>query len=161
MTIALVSMAAVLVTIALCWAFFTAQRLNRLHIRVDASLRNLAAALDRRAALIQALDPGAAGKARAAELITLEPALFDDRAAAEREMMEATTSAHPAIIDACARVELAHRFYNDAVTDTRAVRVRPLVRTLRLGGTARLPVYFELRNCDLAGGDVPPDSTTV
>lgn len=145
MSVFLVVLAAVVVTLALSWAYFTAQRLNRLHIRVDASLERLVAALDKRAALIEVLDPTAAPLAKAAQAIPLEPALFDARAAAERTMMETTTSTHPAIVDASARVELAHRFYNDAVTDTRSLRVRPLVRTFRLGGTARLPVYFELR----------------
>lgn len=149
MNLALVAVVAVVVTLALSWAYFTAQRLNRLHIRVDASLQNLAAALDRRAALIEALDSGAASQAKAAHGIPLEPALFDDRAAAERQMMEACTSTHASIVDASARVELAHRFYNEAVSDTRSLRIRPLVRTFRLGGTAKLPVYFELRTSGL------------
>ncbi|MEJ5927138.1 hypothetical protein WG915_00740 [Corynebacterium sp. H128] len=136
----------VVLTFALAWMYFTAQRLNRLHIRVDAALHSLHSALDRRAALIEALDPQAAPLARNAQLIGLEPPLFDDRAAAERALMEATTSTHPSIADAATRVQLAHRFYNEAVTDTRAVRTRPLVQALRLGGTARLPVYFELKS---------------
>ncbi len=39
---------------------------------------------------------------------------------------------------------LARRFHNDAVRDTLALRDRRLVRLLRLGGTAALPVYFEI-----------------
>lgn len=161
MSVAILVVAAVVVTLALSWAYFTAQRLNRLHIRVDASLQSLGAALDRRAALIEALDPAAADLAKRAQAIALEPALFDDRAAAERLMMEASQVAHPSIVDASVRVELAHRFYNDAVTDTRSLRVRPLVRTLRLGGTAKLPVYFELRSVGQSGGDVPSGSASV
>ena len=47
------------------------------------------------------------------------------------------------------RQELAHRFYNDAVTTTRALRTRPLVRFFRLGGTAPLPNYFELAHIEV------------
>ena len=39
------------------WALFTAQRLNSLHIRTDASLAQLQAALDRRAAVTAAVAP--------------------------------------------------------------------------------------------------------
>ena len=39
---------------------------------------------------------------------------------------------------------LARRFHNDAVRDTLALRERPAVRWLRLGGTAALPSYFEI-----------------
>ena len=39
---------------------------------------------------------------------------------------------------------LARRFHNDAVRDTLALRERPAVRLLRLGGTAALPTYFEI-----------------
>jgi 8-oxo-dGTP pyrophosphatase MutT (NUDIX family) len=41
-------------------------------------------------------------------------------------------------------VLLARRFHNDAVRDTLALRERPAVRWLRLGGTAALPTYFEI-----------------
>src|SRR4029078_9741485 len=48
------------------------------------------------------------------------------------------------LADAEARVLLARRFHNDAVRDTPALRERPAVRGLRLGGTAALPTYFEI-----------------
>ena len=48
------------------------------------------------------------------------------------------------LADAEARVLLARRFHNDAVRDTLALRERPAVRILRLGGTAALPTYFEI-----------------
>src|SRR4029077_1368991 len=54
----------------------------------------------------------------------------------------------PALIaelaDAEARVLLARRFHNDAVRDTIALRERPMVRWLHLGGTAPMPTYFEI-----------------
>lgn len=138
---------AVLLTLMLAWAYFTAQRLNRLHIRTDSALQNLLASLDRRASLVEALVPEAAQQAR--ELLGSDDSsrALDRRALAEARLEEclSTLAALPAqVVDASARVGLARRFYNDAVTDTRALRTRPLVRALRLGGTAPLPVYFEL-----------------
>lgn len=146
MTLVLACLLVSAVSLALSWAYFTAQRLNRLHIRVDACLQSLAAALDRRAAVIEVAVPALADSARQTQAIALVPELFDDRAAAERSLMESCPLEHPAVVDAHARVQLAHRFYNDAVSDTRALRVRPLVQMFRLGGTARLPIYFELRS---------------
>lgn len=142
---------AVALTALLLWAYFTAQRLNRLHIRMDSALQNLQAALDLRATLTEALLPELASVARVAVALPLAHNQYDRRAAKERRLSEAlakhvegNTALPPQLIDANARVELAHRFYNDAVTTTRTLRTRPLVRICRLGGTAPLPDYFEL-----------------
>ncbi|MCZ9293164.1 hypothetical protein [Corynebacterium meitnerae] len=40
------------------------------------------------------------------------------------------------------RHDLAVRFYNNAVADTRRLRLRPVIRVLRLAGTAPLPEFF-------------------
>ena len=114
-------------TALMLWAFFTAQRLNRLHIRTDSALQSLQAALDRRAAVVTAILPEAAALASAAESVPLTSTSFRARASVERSL------------------------YNDAVSDTRALRTRPLVWILRLGGTAQLPNYFELAD---SAGDV-------
>ena len=144
---------AVLITAVLLWAYFTAQRLNRLHIRTDSSRKALGAALDRRAALVGALVPGSAEAARRAEAIPLVYQRFEERARAEREISEIIlrqpTPIPEALTDAATRVEMAHRFYNEAVTDTRGLRTRVAVRVFRLGGTAPLPEYFELVDTDL------------
>lgn len=141
---------AVLLTAAALWGFQTAQRLNRLHIRTDAALAALQAALDRRAAVIAALLPEAQPLALAAEAEPLVHGAFEDRAARERELSEALVPLGPEVpgrlVDAEVRVQLAHRFYNEAVADTRALRLRPLVRMFRLGGTAPLPEFFEYRS---------------
>nr|WP_242516542.1 hypothetical protein [Corynebacterium mendelii] len=141
-------LAAVVVTTVVLWACFTAQRLNRLHIRTDAARITLKGALDRRAAVAAALDPSLVAACRRAEATGLGPGDMSARVAAENELTDllaaSPAAAHPQIADAEARVALAHRFYNDAVTDTRAVRTRALVRLLRLGGTAPLPAYCEL-----------------
>lgn len=142
---------AVALTALLLWAYFTAQRLNRLHIRTDAALQNLQAALDLRASLAEALLPELAPVARSAAVLALSHGQYDRRAAQERRLSEALSARAmgqgplPAqLIEANTRVGLAHRFYNDAVTTTRTLRTRPLVRICRLGGTAPLPDYFEL-----------------
>lgn len=144
---------AVVVTAVALWAYSTAQRLNRLHIRTDSARQALGAALDRRAALVGALIPEAADAARRAESIPLIYSRFEDRSRAERRISEVIlaqpTPIPEALVDAAARVELAHRFYNDAVTDTRNLRTRVLVRGLRLGGLAPLPEYFELVDTDI------------
>lgn len=138
----------ILVVAALLWAYFTAQRLNRLHIRTDAARRSLEAALNRRAAVLSALEPGAGKVADRAEAIDLTYGNFRERAAAERAVTEAVAAlgAEPParIVDANVRVELALRFYNEAVADTRALRLRPAVKYTRLRGTAALPEFFEL-----------------
>lgn len=143
-TFAIVLIVAVLVVIAM-WAYFTAQRLNLLHIRTDSALQALQAALDRRAAVIAALDPEMSTAAKEAQAIALGYDRFALRAEKERALSASLAGKEQpaAIVDAEARLELAHRFYNDAVADTRALRGRPAVRMLRLGGTAKMPEFFE------------------
>lgn len=148
MTTALWVLVAVAITLFAAWAYFTAQRLDRLHKRVDRSRHALEAALSRRAAVIAVVTPEVAEEARLAEETGLEPGGFSARIDRERALnaaLEKTGQAETAqLADAHARVVLALRFYNDAVADTRAVRLRPAVRLMRLGGTAPLPEFFEL-----------------
>ena len=131
------------------WALFTAQRLNSLHIRTDASLAQLQAALDRRAAVTAAVAPSLAALAQRAESTELYQGHLEPRTMAERELSAAIVREFPAdrrpaaLADAEGRIQLAHRFYNEAVSDTRALRLRPAVRLFHLGGTAKLPEYFD------------------
>lgn len=138
----------VAVTCALLWAYFTAQRLNSLHIRTDAALASLQSALDRRAAVIAALMPEHAVLAREVESIDLRHGHVEPRAEAEAKLAAVIGKQYkelPAdLVDVDVRVKLAHRFYNEAVADTRALRLQPMVRSLRLGGTAPLPEFFDL-----------------
>lgn len=149
MTTALIVIACVALTCVVLWAYFTAQRLNSLHIRTDAALAALESALNRRAAVTAALFPAHAGLARQVEAIALKQGDIERRAEAEARLSAAVAdglAGVPAnLIDADVRVKLAHRFYNEAVSDTRALRLRPVVRFLRLGGTAPLPDFFELQ----------------
>lgn len=151
-TLVLIILAVVLTAVVL-WAYSTAQRLNRLHIRTDSARQALEASLDRRAALVGALLPGSVEAARQAEAIPLIYSRFADRSRAERRISEIIlmqqSPVPEALVDAAARVELAHRFYNEAVTDTRDLRTRVSIRTLRLGGRAPLPEYFELVDTEI------------
>ena len=130
-------------TLALAWAYFTAQRLDKLHIRLDHSRAALQAALDRRCAVIAATNPELAAEARAVEEIRMSPVDIATRLQAEA-VLRPQAGSGAGLSDADTRVLLALRFYNDAVADTRALRLRPLVRTLRLGGTAALPEFAAL-----------------
>ncbi|MUL80199.1 MULTISPECIES: NUDIX hydrolase [unclassified Mycolicibacterium] len=151
---------AVLVVLLLVggWAYQTANRLDRLHVRYDLSWQALDGALARRAVVARAvaLDAYAGapqGKRLAALAAAAERAPRPAREAAENELSAALAAVDPAelpvplvaeLADAEARVLLARRFHNDAVRDTLALRERRAVRALRLGGTAALPSYFEI-----------------
>lgn len=138
---------AVALTLCAAWAFNTAQRLNRLHIRLDRSRDALQAALDRRCAVVAVLFPELAALAAQTEQIPLTATDLRRRLSQETQLTEALRERvgqnpwPPQLQDAHTRVELALRFYDDAVADTRALRLRPAVRALRLGGTATLPQF--------------------
>jgi 8-oxo-dGTP pyrophosphatase MutT (NUDIX family) len=140
------------------WAYQTAHRLDRLHVRYDLSWQALDAALARRAVVARAVAVDAYGAGPEAKRLatmadTAEQAPRGAREAAENELSAALALVDPVslpvtliaeLADAEARVLLARRFHNDAVRDTLALRERPAVRWLRLGGTAALPSYFEI-----------------
>jgi 8-oxo-dGTP pyrophosphatase MutT (NUDIX family) len=153
----------VLVTVAVLaaavgWAYQTANRLNRLHVRCDLSWQALDAALARRAVVARAVAIEAYGDAVAGRRLAAVADVAERASRDVRETAENALSAELAMIDAAclppamvaeladaeARVLLARRFHNDAVRDTVALRERPLVRALRLGGTAPMPTYFEI-----------------
>ncbi|AKN17437.1 hypothetical protein MHAE_04645 [Mycobacterium haemophilum DSM 44634] len=177
--LAIVVLAVALVTVAGGWGYQTAHRLDRLHVRYDLSWQALDGALARRAVVARAVAIDAYGGAlpgrRLAALAdAAECAPRQARENAENELSAALAMVDPAslpaaliaeLADAEARVLLARRFHNDAVRDTLALGERRLVRTLRLGGTAVLPTYFEIveRPHALAHGDhgVPNQRTSA
>ena len=142
------------------WAYRTANRLDRLHVRYDLSWLALDAALARRAVVARAVAAnafGGASDAEAQELVAradaAETAPRRAREGCENKLAAALAMVDPASVpagviaelaDAEARVVLARRFHNDAVRDTLALRERRLVRLFRLAGTAKLPSYFEI-----------------
>jgi len=154
----LLALVIVAVVAVAAWAYQTANRLDRLHVRYDLSWQALDAALARRAVVARAVAADAyrdtpQGKRLVALADAAERSPRAARETAENELsaelaMVDTTSLRPASIaelaDAEARVLLARRFHNDAVRDTLALRERRPVRWLRLGGHAPLPTYFEI-----------------
>jgi len=157
LVVALVLLVAVLAAVG-AWAYRTANRLDRLHVRYDLSWQALDGALARRAVVARAVAIDAYGGApegrRLAALAdAAENAARPARESCENELSAALALVDPAslpagliaeLADAEARVTLGRRFHNDAVRDTLALRERFLVRTLRLGGMAALPTYFEI-----------------
>ncbi|MBU8810256.1 NUDIX domain-containing protein [Mycolicibacterium goodii] len=140
------------------WAYQTANRLDRLHVRYDLSWQALDGALARRAVVARAVAADAYGVGPQAKRLTeladaAERAPRSAREAAENELSAALAAVDLAALpvalvaelaDAEARVLLARRFHNDAVRDTLALRERRAVRLLKLGGRAALPTYFEI-----------------
>jgi 8-oxo-dGTP pyrophosphatase MutT (NUDIX family) len=145
-----------LLAVVVLWAYLTANRLDRLHVRADSSWQALDAALDRRATVARVAAgalPAAQGKQLAALADRAESAPRAEREDAENALSAALAGIDcdalaPQLVvelaDADARVLIARRFHNDAVRDTLAIRTRRPVRYLRLGGRAPLPQYFEI-----------------
>ena len=158
------------------WLSWTAQRLDRMHHRIDMARTSLDVQLQRRSGAVLELvalsNDGALDKASA---LVLHEAAHQARAAGpdEREAAESNLSevlravlANPedvaylrsqadvaGVIDDlasdCRKVELARRFHNNVVVSARMLRSRRRVRWLRLAGHAA-----ELATVDL--DDAPP-----
>jgi len=173
MTGAWVALALAVLVVAGLWLSWTANRLDRMHHRIDVARGTLDAELLRRSgatleiASSEALDPpsrllllDAAHEARSAEGGALELAESQLsqalRAVFERPEDVAELRRDPSIAplvgelaEHCAKAELARRFHNDVVVSARALRSRRRVRWFRLAGHAP-----PLRTVDL--DDVPP-----
>ncbi|CAN5681641.1 membrane protein [soil metagenome] len=174
MTTVGVVLALVLLLLVGLWLTWTANRLDRMHHRIDVARGTLDSQLLRRSgatlelASSEALDPpsrlvllDAAHQARNAgpdEFESAESALSQalravfadaDDLALLREEDAGVTPLVDELARDCVRVELARRFHNDVVVSARALRSRRRVRWLRLAGHAA-----ELRAVDL--DDVPP-----
>jgi hypothetical protein len=166
--------AVVLTVLLTTWVIFTLTRLDRLHARVDAAQAALDAQLVRRAAaLLYVVEAGAASLRRdeaerygRVATIALGTVGFD-REAAENEVGHAIADLadrHPDTRDpeagelheACVRVTIARRFYNDAVRDTRALRSRRMPRILHLAGHRETPQYFDIDETLAFPDRVPP-----
>lgn len=158
---ALVAALVVVLVVALAlWLSWTANRLDRLHHRIDVSRETLRVQLLRRSgaalelAASEALDPAsrlvlldAASRARNAEGAGLEPAesvlsealravLPDPDLVRAMRRDPALAPLLEELAQTCARVELARRFHNDVVVTARALRSRRRVRWLGLAGRA-------------------------
>ena len=137
---------AVVLVVAAVWASAFASRLNRLHVRTDAARISLEGALRARSAVISTLQPELSQQVAHVNRVALRATDMGARSGAENELLSQLDSdifSQAAFVDASTRVELAARFYNDAVADTLAVRARPVARVLHLAGRAPLPEYYE------------------
>jgi len=157
---------ALLALAALAWYLSaTAQRIDRLHRRVETSRAALDAELTRRASAALefstsgVLDPASALVLADAATASLDaprtPAALRDandaddaqRWRVESDLTWALAAALPEqdgeglarVLDAERRVELARRFHNDAVVQTRRLRGKRIVRWAHLAGRARVP----------------------
>lgn len=168
------------------WVTFTLTRLDRLHARVDAARAALDAQLVRRAvALLRVaespdtpLDPAERAEYEAVARAATTPT---SSGPAKREPVEnavgravarlaggyraLTPEAGAELREAAARVQVARRFYNDAVRDTRTLRARRMPRLLRLAGRAELPQFFDIDDTEPPPAPIPsqgptPPSTT-
>src|ERR1700761_8782692 len=155
--------AAVLLAILLSmWVTFTLTRLDRLHARVDAARAALDAQLVRRAAALlhvvempeTALAPDERAQLEATALAATSPEGPERREAVENAVGRGVTrlagsagippEATEELREAAARVQVARRFYNDAVRDTRTLRARRMPRLLHLAGRVELPQFFDI-----------------
>jgi hypothetical protein len=175
----LLTVLVVLVLLAM-YVTWTAGRLDRQHVRVEAGRSALDAALVRRAALAEELADLVRGTAPGEDLTAVVTAARRARAAdqADRERAEndltrvlrplvnrLTTAPEPhgeqvaallgQLASATSRIGLARNIANGAVDHTLALRRRRLVRWLRLAGRAAAPAYFEIDDTSLAADLAP------
>jgi hypothetical protein len=155
-----IALVAAALAVLLLYAWWTARRLDRLHVRLDAAAAAFDEQLVRRAeAARRCVEAGADGcdetlLATAAAALARRGRMGPDREVAENALGSAVVEAvqrHPAatgamteLFDQSTRVAVARRFYNDAVRDVLVVRDRRVVRWLHLAGRAPLPAYVEL-----------------
>lgn len=173
---------AVVVAILLSmWVTFTLTRLDRLHARVDAARAALDAQLVRRAAALlhvaeapetplgdadrseyqqialagtttDGTDPDpAAGVVRHREPVENAIGRAVTRLVVGTELSPDATAE---LREAAVRVQVARRFYNDAVRDTRTLRARRMPRLLHLAGRVQLPEFFDIDDTE------PPPTPT-
>ncbi len=158
-----VAVAVAVLGVLLSW---NAGRVDRMHTRLEASRAALEAQLARRSAV--ALEAATSGLLDPASAVVVADAAHRARttndespesweagesvltqalgAAFDQPDFVATLRGDPqakVLVDdlaaACRRVQLARRFHNDAVRQTRRLRRKPLVRWLRLSGHAPWP----------------------
>lgn len=164
------------------WLAFTATRLDRLHVRLDAAYASLDVALIRRCAAVahladtarSELGPQRADRLAAAAVAGRRASDIDrvrvenavTRAIGElgdlrRTLPPRLDNAVEQIAESSDRVLLARRFYNDAVRDTRNLRTRRRVRWFALAGHRALPEFFDIDDSTAAVPSLPRGRSTV
>ncbi|GHF67571.1 hypothetical protein FHX82_003690 [Amycolatopsis bartoniae] len=153
--VVLLALVAAVIVLGGLFLVATANRLDRLHVRLDAGWAALDAALARRAVVARAVaalhGEEAVAVLQAADAAEAAPRA--EREDAENELTKllaavARSSLPPRLAEELAdaehRVVIARRVHNDAVRDTLALRRRRKVRYFKLAGTAPQPQYFEI-----------------
>ena len=149
----LLGLVGLLAVLHVVYATWTANRLDRLHARVDAATAALDGQLRQRAGAAVAFagssrTAAAREVADAARRALATAGLGHDREAAESALSRALQAlggdADATLVDESMRTGFARRFHNDAVRDALVVRKRRVVRWFHLAGTARLPSFFEM-----------------
>ena len=162
------AVAIVLVLSLGAWLSWTANRLDRMHHRLDIARSSLDTQLLRRSSTaLELATSGALDPVRSLLLVDsahhARAAPPEDVEAAESELSQALRAVFPdpdevrsmrgqegvgplllELAGDCRKVELARRFHNDIVATTRSLRSRRRVRWLRLSGRAADPSTVDL-----------------
>ena len=153
----------VLILIALWYLSFSAQRLDRLHHRVETSWANLDGLLQRRAAVAIEIARSEISDPASSMLLTF--AAHQAREASVRDRSQAETGLSGALgillensneisgeieqdlirelRELTEKIKMAVAIHVDAVTRTQLVRKKWIFRLFRLAGTAPEPVTYE------------------
>ncbi|MGI8577574.1 MAG: hypothetical protein ACR2KG_06555 [Nocardioidaceae bacterium] len=160
----LVALLVLTLVLATGWLSWTAGRLDRMHLRCEASVSSLQTQLVRRASLAAELATGGLTDPASA-LLLLETAAaardgaandgswqeHSDLTAALRAVQLPTLEEEPLmadLADACRRVSLMRRIHNDQAATTIALRQRRRVRWFRLAGEAPEPAMVAFDDRD-------------
>ncbi|MGH3446309.1 MAG: hypothetical protein ACRDQA_01510 [Nocardioidaceae bacterium] len=153
-----VGLAIVLVLAVSAWFSWTAGRLDRMHLRVEAAYGSLLAQLQHRASVAAELAAGGLTDPASALLLLDAARGARDAPAAAKWMAESdlTTALHavqlpaaedeplmPVLVDAARKVALGRRIYNDLVAVAVALHERRRVRWFHLAGHADAPTMVE------------------
>jgi hypothetical protein len=124
------------------YSAWTAGRLDRLHLRLDAARTALDAQLRERALVARTTPSLRAAAQRALDT----PGLGHDREQAENELSRQLRKISPTdeLNEVVTRARFARQFHNDAVRDALVLRRRRVVRLLHLAGHAPKPTFFEI-----------------
>ena len=124
------------------YSAWTAGRLDRLHLRLDAARTALDAQLRERALVAR----GTPSLRETAHLALDTPGLGHEREQAENELSRQLRKTRPTdeLNEVVTRASFARQFHNDAVRDALVLRRRRVVRLLHLAGHAPRPTFFEI-----------------
>jgi hypothetical protein len=173
--VALAILALVVVVVVALWCWWTAGRLDRMHLRVEAARASLEMQLQHRASVATELAIG--GLADPASAILLLDAAREAREGADvsepaRWLAESELTAvllaldlpAPAeeplvgeLVDTGRRAALARRIHNDVAATTRGLHERRRVRWFHLAGRAVSPAMIDFDDRYDVGGAARPE----